>query len=124
MGRTTTAALRLGLLVVALTHRNVGAQVPGFDLSCDAPLGIDEAMLFLRGFRGPCGLERGAAGQIRLNCTGLFKTDIPLDQSTDLGDGAYPLAFQYQSTNCHGCDLIPLATLAHANATVCTCSTP
>ena len=55
MGRmTTTPALVLIMLLVALAPRNADAQVPGFDLTCDAPLGIDEAMLFLRGFRGTC----------------------------------------------------------------------
>lgn len=45
-----TAAILFAILVGLGCHHGVGAQGPG-DIACDAPLGIDEAMLFLRGFR-------------------------------------------------------------------------
>lgn len=45
--------LTLFLVAVALLSRSACGQWQGYsDLSCDAPLGIDEAMLFLHGFRG------------------------------------------------------------------------
>lgn len=47
----TRAAALLLALMLGLGHHGVGAQGPGRDLSCDAPLGIDETMLFLQGFR-------------------------------------------------------------------------
>jgi len=46
---TLSLLVVMGLLLGCFPAR---AQVPPYHISCDAPLGIDEAMLFLRGFRG------------------------------------------------------------------------
>ncbi len=56
------------------------------------------------------------------NISVLMRSIMSSNRNTDLGSEAYPLSYFYQSTNCRGCDLMPLATLAHANSTLCTCA--
>lgn len=62
-------------------------------IPCDAPLGMDEAMLVLDGFTE--GTTTSSAGT------------------------TYPINYLYQSTNCRGCDLLPLATVVGNVPSVC-----
>lgn len=56
MRRSPSSSLVLALLLcttLSMLGRPACGQWQGYsDVSCDAPLGIDEAMLLLRGFRG------------------------------------------------------------------------
>lgn len=62
-------------------------------IPCDALLGMDETTLVLDGFMG--GTTNSSAWTI------------------------YPIHYLYQSTNCRGCDLLPLATVVGSVSDVC-----
>lgn len=51
--RQLSSLLVVLVATVGLLSRSACGQWQGYD-ACDAPLGIDEAMLFLHGFRGAC----------------------------------------------------------------------